>query len=281
MKTEQQLQNKQLKEKLSENYKNNGIQCIKNINQNLNSIFMQHGKNANHNKHTYDYSLKKATYYKEKYDINIMPYQYHPKGFQELIKTHLDNPNIEKPVGFFAFNIHQLHIDAIIVHKGKIFVFQTYSHAANIIRNLELYFDTDKIYIQKIPNDTASKNYTDYFSQNDYISCPVFALKYMKEAMRDNAKLLDMAQLIPSDNQKYNNHEFIIHPYVERYSQSEKHFNKAKKNWNLHHQSQTSDELLSKADAWRQTHDKTRMMYYLLKDLDYDGIKEMKNSILK
>jgi hypothetical protein len=236
--------------------------------------------------HTIDYAGKKSEQYIRKYNIDIQKCEYKNSLIEnntiELICQRLNADNPE-PIGFYAYNaINKYHVDAFVVCNGKILIFSN-SQSSHVVRHiLKEKFNPEKIYVQKPINkyDDCNQFLIAYdFPQKDTISCPVFSLKYLKECLKDNAQMLsNMVQFIQSDNIKTKDNQFILHPYIERYSQSDTYFNKAKQNWNLDNQSPQSDALLSVADAWRSKYDKTRMIYYLLKDLDKDiGYKKLEN----
>ena len=42
-----------------------------------------------------------------------------------------------------------------------------------------------------------------------------------------------MTQFIPSDNVDTTDNQFVLHPAIERYSQSDDYYNKAKEYWKL------------------------------------------------
>lgn len=268
-----------LRTKLSQEYKKQGVHYLTDIENTINTSF-RIIRQEQDKYHTIDYPHKKAEQYKHKYNIDIQKYAYKHKNNQDIINSVEKYLNAEnhKPVGFYAYHSFlKNHVDAFIIHNNKIMILQTSLSSSDIVNVIKRDFPKDKIYIQK----TISSY---YHPQQDTISCPVFALKYLKECLKDNAEMLSMTQFIPSDNIDTTNNQFIIHPYVERYSQSDTYYTKTKEIWQDNHQSEHSNELLSKADSWRDTHDKSRMMYYLLKDLDenngYGSLNRVKTNII-
>jgi hypothetical protein len=273
------IETQALRKKLSQGYKKQGVHYLDKIEEKIDkSLHIIWEKNNSKKYHTIDYPSKKAQQYKMKYDIDIHQYAY-PVAEHTInsIKNHLNIEN-HKPVGFYIYSdSDQSHVDAFIIHNNKILILKTSAASNKIVGIIKKKFPNDTIYVQK-------KIDFYYSPQQDYVSCPAFALKYLKECLRDNAKMLSMIHFIPSDNIDTTHNEFIIHPYIERYSQSNTYFNKAKEIWQENHTSEESNALISKADAWRKTHDKSRMVYYLLKDLDtkmgYDELDTVKKDII-
>ena len=267
------------------------MEYVRHTSRRLHDIFNGYSFNKGEY-HTYDYAQKKAFNYAEKYKVSIHECSHDTKNLDAyslyLINQHLDS-NSGAAIGFFAYDkMANDHIDAFIVHDKKILVLKTSQYADKIQTILENSFPDRDLYTQKlIPKDVDENHYFSayHYPQQDFISCPVFALKYLKECLRDNTKMLsDIVYLDAGDGQSFKINQFTIHPYIERYSQSDRHYNKAKEYWKTHNKSTESNALLSKADAWRSKYDKSRMVYYLLKDLNkdmgYNNLEKIKTDII-
>lgn len=103
--------------------------------------------------------------------------------------------------------------------------------------------------------------------------------------MKKNGEILSLSHLIKIDDLENGNHQFILNPYLERFSQSETYFQKAQEVWEQSCQARTetnskNDDLQDSTKAWREKYDKGRMLYYLLKDLDYEQLNPIKEQII-
>ena len=291
MMTSDMKTNNPLKESLSKLFQTKGSACLKKIGERLDEVFSdKRYTNNNERFHIIDYCKKKSGDYKKKYGLKINEYSYDTqKSFGADRKTirliaeclYSEDSN---PIGFYAHNQHHLHVDAFAVHQGKIWVFQTYNDTRRLVEDLEREFGSENIYVQKVPTNIEEDNEeVSLYSQIDDISCPAFAMKYLKDSLKDNGSILAKSHIIETEDLENHNHQFILHPYVERFSQSKSHFQSSLELWKKFcHKKQSSEteDLDMKSVSWREKYDKWRMIYYLLKDLDYKELKEVKKQII-
>lgn len=270
----------QLKQALQQNYQNHGFEYLDRLETKISQSF---GKANCQDKPSFiaAYPKRKAAYYHQKYGLQIYenPCNTHiviSPSAEKMCISDLLSSSITHPVGVYTFDHTKSHVDAFIVYDQKVWVLNTFSLAAGLIRRLTQAYGQENIFVHKQPNSVG-------FPQKDYISCPVFALKYIKECLKDNASMLSGAYIIKSETIETSYSLFILHPYVERYSQSNTHFDALCEQWRQLTENNSDlykENLIKSAQDWRKTHDKSRMAYYILKEMDYSFLEPLKQGII-